>query len=78
MSHADLTGEDRAMLTRIARENALKAMNAAVNAALDYADFVRQEVGDIADSGDDEAYRKILGVYVDLGDARRKLNEVTR
>jgi hypothetical protein len=80
---SDLTTEDRALLARIAREQAVKAVSAAIGAVLDYADYVRQEAecrlgvpaGDMAVSGD-EAYRKILDVYVDLGDAKRKLGEV--
>jgi hypothetical protein len=83
MSHADLTQADHDLLVRIARENAFKAVSAAIGAVLNYSDLVRQDAerrlgvpaGDISVS-DDEAYRKILDVYVDLGDAKRKLGEV--
>jgi hypothetical protein len=86
MSHADLTGEDRALLVRIGREHALKAVSAAIDAVLNYSDLYRQEVAhhlaglngpdawDVA--AESEPYRKILHVCVDLGDAKRALGEV--
>lgn len=85
MSYADLTAEDHALLVRTARKHALKSISDAIAAVLDYSDFVRQEAeqrlgvpaGDMAVL-DDETYRKILDVYVDLDDAKRKLGEVTR
>ncbi len=83
MTHAELTQADHDLLVRIAREHAFKAVSAAIGAVLDYADLVRQDAerrlgvpaGDISVS-DDETYRKIIDVYVDLADAKRKLGEV--
>jgi hypothetical protein len=83
MSHADLTHADHDLLVRIAREQATKAVAAAIDAALDYGAIVRQKVAhrlgvpavDKAVS-DDPTCRKIMDVYVTLGLAQSKLGEV--
>lgn len=79
----ELTDADHELLVRIAREHAFKTISAAIGAVLDYSDFIRQQaerrMGIPADDmsvSDDPTYRKILDVYVDLGDVKRKLGEV--
>ena len=63
----DLDAADRALLVRIAREHAFKAISAAIDAALAYAEMVQQH-------GDDPAAeRQILEAYVTLGQAKAEL-----
>jgi hypothetical protein len=67
---SDLTTEDRALLVRIARENADKAIRDAINAVLTYADMVQLH------GHNEVAERQILQAYVTLGQAKMELNEV--
>jgi hypothetical protein len=69
MSHADLTGEDRALLVRIARENALKTVAAAKEAMLGYANLMEQE----AEQRDD--YLRALNAYDLLSQAQQYAEE---
>lgn len=78
-----LNDADRALLLRIARDQAVKAASAAIGAALDYADLVRQDVearlgipaGDLS-ALDDGPYQQVLDVYVSLGEAKARLAEI--